>query len=205
MCGIAGVVSFHPIADRLYEGVRHLEYRGYDSCGIAVLDEHEILIRKDIGTVDEVDSKEQLRQVAAQVGIAHTRWATHGKVTRENAHPHQSCQGDFAAVHNGIIANYKVLRADLVRAGHQFRSETDTEIIAHLIEQCFSECGDVERALVNALRALQGSYALAMITTHDPERIFCARNESPLIIGLGTESNYVGSDFNAFIEIGRAS
>lgn len=200
MCGIAGVVSFHPIADRLYEGVRHLEYRGYDSCGIAVLNEHQIFIRKDIGSVDEVDSKEQLRQVAAQVGIAHTRWATHGKVTRENAHPHQSCQGDFAVVHNGIIANYKALRADLVRAGHQFRSETDTEIIAHLIEQCFSECGDVERALVNALRALQGSYALAMITTHDPERIFCARNESPLIIGVGTESNYVGSDFNAFID-----
>jgi len=200
MCGIAGVVSFHPIADRLYEGVRHLEYRGYDSCGIAFLEDHRIAIRKDIGTVDDVDSKEQIRQVAAQVGIAHTRWATHGKVTRENAHPHQSCQGDFAIVHNGIIANHKALREGLARAGHRFHSETDTEIIAHLIEQCFSECGDPERALVNALKALQGSYALAMITTHDPERIYCARNESPLIIGLGTESNYVGSDFNAFID-----
>jgi len=200
MCGIAGVVSFHPIADRLYEGVRHLEYRGYDSCGIAFLEDHHITIRKEIGTVDEVDGKEQIRQVAAQVGIAHTRWATHGKVTRENAHPHQSCQGDFAVVHNGIIANYKALREGLARAGHRFHSETDTEIIAHLIEQCFSECGDPERALVNALKALQGSYALAMITTHDPERIYCARNESPLIIGLGTESNYVGSDFNAFID-----
>ena len=200
MCGIAGVVSFHPIADRLYEGVRHLEYRGYDSCGIAFLQNHHIEIRKNIGTVDEVDSKEQLRRLQAQVGIAHTRWATHGRVTRENAHPHRSCHGDFVVVHNGIITNYKSLREGLLRTGHQFQSETDTEIIAHLIEQRFSECGDVERAFVSALRTLEGSYALAMITTHDPEHVFCARNESPLIIGVGTESNYVGSDFNAFIE-----
>ena len=172
MCGISGVVSFHPIADRLYEGVRHLEYRGYDSCGIAFLENRHIEIRKDIGTVDEVDSKEHIRRLNAQVGIAHTRWATHGKVTRENAHPHQSCRGEFAVVHNGIIANYKALREALLRAGHQFRSETDTEIIAHLIEQRYSECGDVEHALVSALGDLQGSYALAMISTHEPERIF---------------------------------
>jgi glucosamine--fructose-6-phosphate aminotransferase (isomerizing) len=201
MCGISGVVSFHPIADRLYEGVRHLEYRGYDSCGIAFIeDHHHITIRKDIGTVDEVDGKEQIRRLTAQVGIAHTRWATHGKVTRENAHPHESCRGEFAVVHNGIIANYKALRDQLARAGHKFRSETDTEIIAHLIEQRHTECGDVERALVSALRELEGSYALAMISTYDPERIFCARHESPLIIGVGNESNYVGSDFNAFID-----
>jgi glutamine---fructose-6-phosphate transaminase (isomerizing) len=200
MCGISGVVSFHPIGDRLYEGVRHLEYRGYDSCGVAFLNGAGIEVRKDVGTVDEVDSKEHLRQLRAQVGIAHTRWATHGKVTRENAHPHQSCRGEFAVVHNGIIANYKSLREELQKGGHQFRSETDTEIIAHLIEQRFAECGDVERALVSALRGLQGSYALAMISTHDPEQIFCARHESPLIIGVGSESNYVGSDFNAFID-----
>lgn len=200
MCGISGVVSFHPIADRLYEGVRHLEYRGYDSCGVAYLENRHIEIRKDVGTVDEVDSKEHIRRLTAQVGIAHTRWATHGKVTRENAHPHQSCRGEFAVVHNGIIANYKALRETLLRAGHQFGSETDTEIIAHLIEQRYSECGDVEHALVTALGDLQGSYALAMISTHEPERIFCARHESPLIIGLGNESNYVGSDFNAFID-----
>jgi len=201
MCGITGVVSFHPIADRLYEGVRHLEYRGYDSCGIAFIeDHHHIEVRKDIGTVDEVDIKEQIRRLTAQVGIAHTRWATHGKVTRENAHPHESCHGEFAVVHNGIIGNYKALRDQLARAGHKFRSETDTEVIAHLIEQRHAECGDVERALVNALRELEGSYALAMISSHDPECIFCARHESPLIIGVGNESNYVGSDFNAFID-----
>jgi glucosamine--fructose-6-phosphate aminotransferase (isomerizing) len=205
MCGITGVVSFHPIGDRLYEGVRHLEYRGYDSCGIAFLDDHHIEIRKDIGSVDEVDSKENIRQLTAQVGIAHTRWATHGKVTKENAHPHQSCHGEFVVVHNGIIANYKRLREELLKAGHRFRSETDTEVIAHLIEQHFAESGDVERAWVGALRALQGSYALAMISPHDPDHIYCARHESPLIIGVGSESNYIGSDFNGFIDYTKST
>ncbi len=205
MCGIAGVVSFHSIGDRLYEGVQHLEYRGYDSCGIAVVDDHHIEVRKDIGTVDEVNNKNSIRHVTAQVGIAHTRWATHGKVTRENAHPHLSCHGEFAVVHNGIIANYKALREELVGAGHRFASDTDTEIIAHLIEHHFTESGDVERAWVSSLRALQGSYALAMVSAHDPDRIFCARHESPLIIGVGSESNYVGSDFNAFIDYTKST
>jgi len=200
MCGIAGVASFHPIGDRLYDGVHHLEYRGYDSCGVAFLNHNHIEVRKDVGTVDEVDSKETIRHLVSNVGIAHTRWATHGKVTKENAHPHLSCRADFAVVHNGIIANYRVLRDELLKKGHRFTSETDTEVIAHLIEQGFLDCGDVERAWVNALAALDGSYALAMISIHEPQRIFCARHESPLIIGVGSESNYVGSDFNAFIE-----
>ena len=200
MCGISGVASFHAIGDRLYEGVHHLEYRGYDSCGVAFLNHDHIEVRKDIGTVDEVNSKESIQGLNSFVGIAHTRWATHGKVTKENAHPHQSCHGEFAVVHNGIIANYKALRQELLKTGHRFRSETDTEIIAHLIEQRYAETGDVERAWVSALRSLSGSYALAMISTHDPDRIFCARHESPLIIGVGSESNYVGSDFNAFID-----
>jgi len=199
MCGIAGVVSFHPIGDRLYEGVQRLEYRGYDSCGIALLEDHHIAVRKDVGTVDEVHSKENLRHLAAHVGIAHTRWATHGKVTRANAHPHVSCHGDFAVVHNGIVANFRDLCARLSAAGHRFTSDTDTEVIAHLVEAHFAECGDVERAWVTTLRALEGSYALAMISAHDPERIYCARHESPLLLGLGSDANYVGSDFNAFI------
>jgi glutamine---fructose-6-phosphate transaminase (isomerizing) len=200
MCGIAGVASFHRIEDRLYEGVHHLEYRGYDSCGVAFLTNAHIEVRKDIGTVDEVDNKESLHGLSGMVGIAHTRWATHGRVTRENAHPHQSCGSDFAVVHNGIIANYKALKEDLRKAGHMFLSETDTEVIAHLIEHNYAKVGDVERAFVDALQTLEGSYALAMISTHAPDHIFCARHESPLILGLGSESNYVESDFNAFID-----
>ncbi len=200
MCGISGVASFHPIHDRLYEGVHQLEYRGYDSCGVAFVENRHIEVRKDVGTVDEVDSRTNLRNLAARVGIAHTRWATHGKVTRENAHPHLSCDGAFAVVHNGIIANYRVLRERLQHAGHRFRSETDTETIAHLVEDHHRRTGDVESAWVATLRELEGSYALAMISVHDPDRIYCARQESPLIIGVGTDSNYVGSDFNAFIE-----
>lgn len=200
MCGISGVVSYQPIRDRLYEGVHQLEYRGYDSCGVAFVENRHIEVRKDVGTVDEVDSRASLRNLQAHVGIAHTRWATHGKVTRENAHPHSSCDGAFAVVHNGIIANFRTLRERLERAGHRFRSETDTEVIAHLVEEHFRTTGDVEAALVATLRELEGSYALAMISIHDPERIYCARHESPLILGLGSDANYVGSDFNAFIE-----
>jgi len=200
MCGIAGVVSGQPIEDRLYEGIHHLEYRGYDSCGVAFHNQGHIEIRKNVGTVDEVHGKENLRKIASHVGIAHTRWATHGRVTRDNAHPHHSPSGEFVIVHNGIIANYKPLRAGLIEAGGEFVSETDTEVIAHLLEGQYRKLGDVERAWVATLRLLEGSYALAMISVHDRERIYCARHESPLIIGVGSGSNYVGSDFNAFIE-----
>lgn len=200
MCGIAGVASYQPIEDRLYEGIHHLEYRGYDSCGVAFHNQGHIEIRKNVGTVDEVHGKENLRRIESYVGIAHTRWATHGRVTRDNAHPHHSPNGAFVIVHNGIIANYKVLRSQLMEAGHVFVSETDTEVIAHLLEQQYESLRDVETAWVATLRRLEGSYALAMISVHDPENIYCARHESPLIIGVGSGSNYVGSDFNAFIE-----
>lgn len=200
MCGIAGVISYEPIEDRLYDGIHHLEYRGYDSCGVAFHNHDHIEIRKNVGSVDEVHGKEDLRHIDSYVGIAHTRWATHGRVTRDNAHPHPSSSRDFVVVHNGIISNYKALRGQLIELGYAFVSETDTEVIAHLLEQQYKVLGDVEAAWVAALRQLEGSYALAMISTHDPEHIYCARHESPLIIGIGSGSNYVGSDFNAFIE-----
>src|SRR5262245_56367836 len=167
MCGIAGIVGRRPIAQALLESIRNLEYRGYDSCGVAVVSKAGITIRKDVGTVEEVNRRMSLGDIEGTVGIAHPRWATHGEVTRANAHPHVSCSGDFALVHNGIIANYRHLREELVSEGHQFRSSTDTETIVHLVEKYYRTMGSVERAFVKALGRLEGSYAVALVSVHE--------------------------------------
>jgi len=200
MCGIAGVAGFENVTPRLYEGIRALEYRGYDSCGIAVLGDGRIEVRKNVGGVEEVGQRERFLDLCGSVGIAHTRWATHGGVTRENAHPHLSCDRQFAVVHNGIIDNYRELRERLAAEGHHFVSATDTEIVAHLLEACQAKLGDPVEAFLHALGELRGSYALAVVTTLAPGRILCAKQRSPLILGLGEDGNYIGSDFNAFIE-----
>jgi glucosamine--fructose-6-phosphate aminotransferase (isomerizing) len=180
-----------------------LEYRGYDSCGIATLDDHRIDVRKDVGPVAEVATRHGLALARGVIGIAHTRWATHGGVSRANAHPHISCDGNFALVHNGIIANHNGLRADLERRGHRFASETDTEVLVHLLEETFRPGISVEEAFVKALHFIEGTFAVAMISRHEPHRVFCAREKSPLIIGLGTDATFVGSDFNAFLPYTR--
>ena len=204
MCGIAGVAGTTNIAQRLFRGIAALEYRGYDSCGMAVQRNGSLDIRKNIGTVETVNLNERLSDMKGLVGIAHTRWATHGGVTRENAHPHCDNEGRIAVVHNGIISNYRELRERLAKAGATFRSETDTEVIAHLIAYHLKkDGGDFEQAFVAALRALEGTFALAVISVDAPGVIFCCKRESPLIIGLGDDANYVGSDFNAFIEYTR--
>jgi glucosamine--fructose-6-phosphate aminotransferase (isomerizing) len=199
MCGISGIAGFKNIGAPLLDSIRHLEYRGYDSCGVAILGSHGIEVRKNIGSVDEVNERERLSEPEGKIGIAHTRWATHGGVTKENTHPHLSCKGDFAIVHNGIISNYQEIKKELIHEGHKFCSETDTEVIVHLIEKYFSASGDVEKSFVRAIKRLDGTYAVALVTTHDKDKIFCAKKESPLVIGLGDETNYIGSDFNAFI------
>lgn len=203
MCGISGIVDLEPIGTRLFTSIRNLEYRGYDSCGIATLHEGQINARKNIGGVDEVNSTEQLDQLPGTIGIAHTRWATHGGVTQENAHPHLSMRNEFAIAHNGIISNYKRLREQLVQQGFEFRSLTDSEVISNLLENAFYEEQDVEQALQSTLKKLEGTFGLVMISLHDPERIYAAKRESPLMVGLGEGTNYVGSDINAFLEYTR--
>ena len=206
MCGISGVIGLRNISNPLLISIRNLEYRGYDSCGVAVLNgKGKIVIKKDIGSVDEVNERESLTKPKGHIGIAHTRWATHGRVTRANTHPHLCCQKKFACVHNGIISNYRVLRKQLTKKGHKFLSETDTEVIVHLLEDYYKTTGDVEKAFLRMLSKLEGTYAIAMITAYDPDRIYCSKKESPLIIGIGDEANYLGSDFNAFIDFTKNS
>ena len=208
MCGISGIAGFKNIGIPLLDSIRHLEYRGYDSCGIAILGSHGIEVRKNIGSVDEVNERERLSEPDGKLGIAHTRWATHGGVTKENTHPHLSCKGDFALVHNGIISNYQELKKELIKEGHKFHSETDTEVIVHLVEKYFKLSKDsvrhahdaVEKAFIKAIKRLEGTYAVAMVTIHEKDKIFCAKKESPLVIGIGGDTNYIGSDFNAFID-----
>ena len=199
MCGISGIVDLEPIGTRLFTSIRNLEYRGYDSCGIATLHEGQINARKNTGGVDEVNSTEQLDQLPGTIGIAHTRWATHGGVTQENAHPHLSMRNEFAIAHNGIIANHQRLREQLIQQGFEFRSLTDSEVISNLLENAFYEEQDLEQALQNTLNKLEGTFGLVMISLHDPERIYAAKQESPLMVGLGEGTNYVGSDINAFL------
>jgi glucosamine--fructose-6-phosphate aminotransferase (isomerizing) len=203
MCGISGIVSSADVSDKLIESLRNLEYRGYDSCGIAVLNGAGATVRKNTGYVADVAEKEMFTSVKGRVGIAHTRWATHGKVTSGNAHPHLCCGGNIAVVHNGIITNYRKLKSGLVRKNHRFKSETDSEVVAHLVEENLKTGVSLETAFVQALRMLEGSFAVAMVSADEQEKILCGRNESPLILGLGEDENYIGSDFNAFVEYTR--
>ena len=205
MCGISGIVSTRNVAKDLLSSIRNLEYRGYDSCGMAIFKNGKILIQKNIGTVDEVNKKERLNRMMGTVGIAHTRWATHGGVTRENSHPHFSGNEEFAIVHNGIFSNYQELKEKLHREGATFRSMTDSEVFAHLIERAYGQCQDVEEAFVTALNQVEGAFATAMLTVHQPEYIYCAKNLSPLILGMGENRHYIGSDVNAFLEFTKTA
>lgn len=199
MCGIIGAVGTFRVAPVLLQGLKNLEYRGYDSCGMAILDSDGIQILKDEGTVSEVDSKVHFTEMSGNIGIAHTRWATHGRVNQMNSHPHLSESGRFAIIHNGIISNYKEIKEFLLGEGYSFVSQTDTEVAVNLLEHSYKDTGDMAAALVRTARRLEGTYAFLVLTTLDPEHIYAVRLESPLIIGIGAEANYIGSDANAFI------
>jgi len=198
MCGIVGFTGTQSAAPILLDGLKKLEYRGYDSAGIAVMDRQGITVRKVRGRIANLCEKTQDGStVPGTTGIGHTRWATHGAPTEENAHPHLSNDGRFAIVHNGIIENYIALREELLRDGYQFQSETDTEVIVHLLEMYYK--GNVRDALIKTANRLQGSYALGVICSEEPGKIYAVREASPLILGIGIEENFFASDVTALV------
>ncbi len=200
MCGIVGCVAEEAVAGILLDGLSRVEYRGYDSAGMATIDGGTISVRKGVGRIKEIEARHKLSGLKGQVGMAHTRWATHGGVTDENAHPHSSCHGLVAVVHNGIIENYIPLKKKLVARGHRFRSETDTEVIAHLIEQEYVRLKEPVRATLSATKALKGQYAIAVMFQDRPEVIVGARKDAPLVVGVGEKKMFIASDVLAFIE-----
>lgn len=204
MCGIFGCILRKGLAAPLiHEGLKRLEYRGYDSVGVATLDGGVLHVRKDAGRIDEVAERLGFDDMPGVVGVGHTRWATHGAPTMVNAHPHVDCGGVVAVVHNGVIENFQELRRELEEGGHRFVSKTDTEVIPHLIEEELKKGAQPREALLRAVRRLRGSYAIAVLFASDPEHIYCARNESPLIIGLSEDGAYCASDIPAMLPYTR--
>ncbi len=202
MCGIIGYIGSKPANEVIFDGLTRLEYRGYDSAGIAVVDDHKIHVRKDIGKLRNI-RKLLLDEFAStsSIGIGHTRWATHGRPSAFNAHPHGDCHDSIMVAHNGIIENFMKLRRDLAASGHTFKSETDSEVLAHLIEASYQ--GDLKQAVLQAVKSVEGAYAIAVIHKDHPDRIICARKESPLIVGLGKGENFVASDVTAILQYTR--
>jgi glucosamine--fructose-6-phosphate aminotransferase (isomerizing) len=201
MCGIVGYVGSRVATPVLIEGLKRLEYRGYDSAGVALMNGKGIETRKAVGKIAMLESVVTSNPVDGQTGIAHTRWATHGAPNECNAHPHHDCQGEIAVVHNGIIENYGALRKMLQGHGHTFVSETDTEVLAHLIEAAFD--GNLEEAVIDSLHLVEGTYGIAVVSSKDPGKIVAARKGSPLLIGLGKGENFLASDAAAILKYTR--
>ena len=197
MCGIVGYIGGKKAAPILLDGLTKLEYRGYDSAGIAVDCGDEIFIEKTVGRLDALKDKLRNRLPEGTVGIGHTRWATHGRPSDSNAHPHTDCHGDFVVVHNGIIENYLPLKEELISRGHKFTSETDTEVIAHLLEEVYR--GDFVAAVREVLSKVEGSYSLAFMAKAHPDILLCAKQDNPLVVGLGRGENFIASDIPAII------
>ena len=197
MCGIIGYVGNKQAAPIIFQGLKNLEYRGYDSAGIATFHNGKIHLKKDAGKIDEIHKKLNLTDLPGSIGIGHTRWATHGGVTKGNAHPHTGCSDDIVLVHNGIIENYQELRKSLV--GHSLKSETDTEIIAHLIGEEMKSGKDFVEATKSALKKLEGQYAL-LIFNKNEKKMIAARRKAPLVIGVGDGEYFPASDIPAFLD-----
>ena len=197
MCGIVGYVGDRQAAEFLLDGLSRLEYRGYDSAGIAVYDGENIRVAKSVGRLAALRDKIKGNVPVGSLGIGHTRWATHGRPSDVNSHPHTDCHGDFAIVHNGIIENYLSLKEELIAKGHVFKSETDTEVVVHLLEDVYT--GDFVAAVRAVLARIEGSYALVFMSRRHPDMLICTKQDNPLIIGLGEGENFIASDIPAII------
>ncbi|MHC4308121.1 MAG: glutamine--fructose-6-phosphate transaminase (isomerizing), partial [Planctomycetota bacterium] len=198
MCGIVGYIGGNKARPILINGIKRLEYRGYDSSGISIIEDDKMLCEKSVGFISELEKKINGKFNDGTIGIVHTRWATHGAPTIVNAHPHIDCMGKISIVHNGIIENYNYLKTKLEKEGHVFKSETDSEVLAHLIE-CYFE-GVLEDAVRAALKEVEGAYGLVIISLDDPGKLVAARRGSPLIVGIGEREHYVASDVAAILE-----
>jgi glucosamine--fructose-6-phosphate aminotransferase (isomerizing) len=202
MCGIFGcVLKNGDAAPIIHAALKRLEYRGYDSVGEAAVTEKKIDIKKDAGKIDDVHNKHDLDVLLGRVGVGHTRWATHGAPSQANSHPHVDCTGRIAVVHNGIIENFGELRRELEELGHVFKSKTDSEVIPHLIEEKLKDGLIMLEAVREAVSRLEGSYAIAVISAEEPDKVFCARRDSPLVVGVAENATYCASDIPAFLPL----
>lgn len=197
MCGIIGYIGKRNVVPILIAGLKRLEYRGYDSAGLAVIEDDQLQIVKEAGKISKLEESINQAHYVSTMGIGHTRWATHGEPTRLNAHPHTDGPENIAIIHNGIIENYSVLKSMLENKGHQFSSDTDTEIVAHLIDEFYQ--GDFEEAFRRALGELTGTYGFAVISKYEPDKIYVARQGSPLVVGIGDGENFLASDVSAIV------
>ncbi|HVR42629.1 MAG TPA: glutamine--fructose-6-phosphate transaminase (isomerizing) [Thermoanaerobaculia bacterium] len=198
MCGIVGYVGERDVVPVLVEGLRKLEYRGYDSAGIAVVSDHSVRVLRAEGKLSNLEKKLESEPLSGRFGLGHTRWATHGKPNENNAHPHRDCSGKIVVIHNGIIENFLSIKQKLQSAGHEFKTETDTEVVAHLIEKHLEAGGFVD-AVKAMLKELEGHYALVMLSADEPGTIVAARNGPPLVVGVGEGENIVASDVTALL------
>jgi glucosamine--fructose-6-phosphate aminotransferase (isomerizing) len=199
MCGIVGGVAERCVTDILIEGLKRLEYRGYDSAGLALLNNQQILRERRVGKVANLAEAVSEQHLTGNVGIAHTRWATHGKPTENNAHPHVS--GDVAVVHNGIIENYQELKDELQALGYIFTSQTDTEVVAHLVNDALKQTDSLLEAVQKVIPRLKGAFALGIVHTAHPDELITVREGSPLVIGVGIGENFISSDQLALLPV----
>src|SRR5690349_24727751 len=198
MCGIIGYIGPKEVVPVLIDGLRRLEYRGYDSAGVAVVHDGSVELRRSAGKLSKLEDVITLHPINGEYGVGHTRWATHGRPTEENAHPHRDCTGKIVVVHNGIIENYLDLKQELQQQGHTFVTETDTEIVAHLVEREMKDDG-LENAVRRALLLMRGLFALVLLSADDPNKIVTVRNGPPIVVGLGDGEFFVASDIPAIL------